>query len=108
MLSPAYRGRTLIVWMLWAAAYLIANSLNNLAVLLKTKGDYAGAEPLYRRALAIRERALGPDHPDTAKSLNDVANVLEETGRYGEAESLYRRALAIREQALGPDHLDGA
>jgi hypothetical protein len=29
LLSPAYRGRTLIVWVLWAAAFLIANSLNN-------------------------------------------------------------------------------
>ena len=29
LLSPAYRSRTLIVWALWAAAYLIANSLNN-------------------------------------------------------------------------------
>jgi putative MFS transporter len=29
LLSPAYRGRTLIVWVLWASAYLIANSLNN-------------------------------------------------------------------------------
>jgi putative MFS transporter len=29
LLSPAYRRRTLIVWVLWAAAFLIANSLNN-------------------------------------------------------------------------------
>ena len=29
LLSPAYRGRTLIVWVLWACAFLIANSLNN-------------------------------------------------------------------------------
>jgi putative MFS transporter len=29
LLSPAYRGRTLVVWVLWASAYLIANSLNN-------------------------------------------------------------------------------
>lgn len=29
LLSPAYRGRTLIVWVLWASAYLVANSLNN-------------------------------------------------------------------------------
>ena len=29
LLSPDYRGRTLIVWVLWAAAFLIANSLNN-------------------------------------------------------------------------------
>jgi len=85
-----------------------AASLSKQADEFNSAGRYGEAEPLYRRALAIRERALGPDHPDTAKSLNDVANVLEETGRYGEAESLYRRALAIREQALGPDHLDTA
>ena len=29
VLSPAYRGRTLIVWTLWAAAYFVTNSLNN-------------------------------------------------------------------------------
>jgi putative MFS transporter len=29
VLSPSYRGRTLIVWTLWAAAYFITNSLNN-------------------------------------------------------------------------------
>jgi hypothetical protein len=34
-----------------------------------------GAEPLYRRALAIQEKALGPDYPDTAISLNHLAGV---------------------------------
>lgn len=29
LFSPEYRGRTLIVWMLWASAYFIANGLNN-------------------------------------------------------------------------------
>jgi putative MFS transporter len=29
LLSNIYRGRTLIVWTLWASAYFIANSLNN-------------------------------------------------------------------------------
>ena len=29
LLSPVYRGRTLIVWTLWASAFFIANSLNN-------------------------------------------------------------------------------
>ena len=32
-------------------------SLNSLADLLSSKGDYAGAEPLYRRALAIRKKS---------------------------------------------------
>jgi putative MFS transporter len=29
LLSGFYRGRTLIVWILWASAYFVANSLNN-------------------------------------------------------------------------------
>jgi len=29
LLAPFYRGRTLIVWVLWASAFFIANSLNN-------------------------------------------------------------------------------
>ena len=37
-------------------------SLNNLAALFDSMGDYAKAEPLYQRALKIYEKALGPDH----------------------------------------------
>jgi len=40
----------------------VATSLNNLAGLLGAKGDSAGAEPLYRRALTIDEKTLGPPH----------------------------------------------
>jgi putative MFS transporter len=29
LLSPAYRGRTLVAWTLWASAYFITNGLNN-------------------------------------------------------------------------------
>jgi tetratricopeptide (TPR) repeat protein len=38
-------------------------TLNNLAMLYSRQGQYAKAEPLYQRALAIWEKALGPDHP---------------------------------------------
>jgi hypothetical protein len=34
---------------------------------------YAQARPLYERALAIREKVLGAEHPDTANSLNNLA-----------------------------------
>ena len=33
------------------------------------------AEPLYQRALAIKEKALGPNHPDVATSLNNLAEL---------------------------------
>ncbi len=57
-----------------------------------------------KRALAIREEALGPAHPDVALSLNNLAGLYDAQGRYAEAEPLYKRALAILEKALGPDH----
>ncbi len=37
----------------------LATSLNNLAGLYHAQGKYAEAEPLHKRALAIREKALG-------------------------------------------------
>ena len=71
-------------------------------------GRYGEAAPLYQRALAIYETALGNDHPDTANSLNNLALTYQFQGRYGEAEPLYQRALAIRETVLGNDHPDTA
>jgi tetratricopeptide (TPR) repeat protein len=76
----------------------------NLALLYRVQGRYADAEPLYKRALAIGEKALGPDHPAVAIRLNNLALLYRVQGRYADAEPLYKRALAIDEKALGPDH----
>ncbi len=69
-------------------------------MLYHAQGRYAEAELLYKRALEIREKALGPDHPDVANSLNNLASLYDEQGRYGEAEPLLKRALTILEKAL--------
>lgn len=37
------------------------------------RGKYKEAEPLCKRALEIREKVLGRDHPDVAKQLNNLA-----------------------------------
>jgi putative MFS transporter len=50
LLSPAYRGRTLIVWVLWASAYLIANSLNNWMPTLYTTVYHLGLPQALRAA----------------------------------------------------------
>jgi hypothetical protein len=39
------------------------------------------AEPLYRRALAITEKSLGPEHPNVAIRLNNLAVLLSDTNR---------------------------
>ena len=62
------------------------------------------AEPLYRRALAITEKSLGPDHPNVATALNNLAGLLRATNRLSQAEPLYRRALTIDEKSFGPHH----
>ena len=82
--------------------------LHETAFYLRDRGRYTEAEPLYQRAIRIREQLLGPQHPDMAYPLTNLANLYREQGRYAEAESLYQRALHIREQALGPQHLETA
>src|ERR1700730_6630482 len=47
----------------------------------------------------MREKTLGPDHPEVANSLSNLASLYEDQGRYAEAEPLYKRSLVIREKA---------
>lgn len=82
--------------------------LNQAGFMAHTIGQYTEAEPFYKSALAIREKALDPDHPNVATSLNNLAALYFAQGRYTEAEPLYQRALDIWEKALGPDHPDVA
>ena len=85
-----------------------ASDLNERAIKLGNAGRYSEAEPLYKQSLAIREKVLGPNHPDVAATLNGLAELYRAQGRYADAEPLYKRSLAIREKALGPDHPDVA
>ena len=50
----------------------------------------------YAVYMAIREKALGPEHPDVAGSLDSYAALLRQTARADEAERMEARANAIR------------
>ena len=54
---------------------ILVATLNNQAERYKEEGRYADAEPLYKRVLAINEKALGPDHPSVGLALNDLAEL---------------------------------
>jgi CHAT domain-containing protein len=56
------------------------------------------------RALEIREKALGADHPHVAGSLRQLASLHQIRGDFARAEPLYRRALTISEEMLGRQH----
>lgn len=86
----------------------LARLLNQAGYFLAQRAEYARAEPLYRRALAICEIAHDSGHPTVAIPLGNLAILLEDTNRLSEAERLYRRALAVDEKAYGPDHPDVA
>jgi tetratricopeptide (TPR) repeat protein/transcriptional regulator with XRE-family HTH domain len=81
-----------------------ADVLRRTGLYLYDHGLYSITKPLFQRALAIYERELGANHPDTARSLNNLAALYYAQGKYTEAEPLYQRALAIREQELGANH----
>jgi tetratricopeptide (TPR) repeat protein len=68
------------------------------------RAAYSQAAPLMGDALAIREKVLGPGHPDTGMSLNALALLLRRQGNFAAARPLFERALAIDEKVLGPEH----
>ena len=85
-----------------------ADIINYLGIALVQAGHYVEAAPHLNRTLAINEKSLGSDHPDTATSLNNLAELYRSQGKYAEAEPLFKRALAIFEKTLGAGHPDVA
>ena len=63
-----------------------ATARNNLAIVLDAQGKHEEAEAEHRRALALREQALGPDHPSITQSRNNLSIVL-----YGQGKARTRR-----------------
>ena len=61
-------------------------------------------ERIHRQVLAVRETALGKEHPDTLISMNNLASVLSIQGNYKEAKQIYQQALALMESELGKEH----
>ena len=83
-----------------SAAVGEVDSLNQKVGELYRQGKYSEALPLAERALAIREKELGPDHQQTASSIFNLAAQYVGLGNYAKAEPLFLRALAIEEKAL--------
>jgi tetratricopeptide (TPR) repeat protein len=75
---------------------------------LHQKGHYKETQPLLVKILAIKLKALGEEHPDTATSYCNLASNLNAQGKYREAEEGARKALAIHRKILGEEHPDTA
>ena len=66
--------------------------------------DYAEAESLLVQIRRVKERALGPDHPDLALDWHDLALLYGRQWRHSESVPFYQRSLEIRENSLDPLH----
>lgn len=82
----------------------LAERLDTWAEELRRRGKTAEALSICERALAIREKVLGPEDSKTLTSMNNRALMLYELGRYEESRSLHERTLELREKLLGADH----
>ena len=58
----------------------------------------------YFKALVIREKALGVEHPDTAASYNRIGVIYAKQGDYEKALEYFQKSLAIYEKVLGSEH----
>ncbi|HUA86374.1 MAG TPA: serine/threonine-protein kinase [Bryobacteraceae bacterium] len=66
-------------------------------------GLYIPAETQLTRALELRRRALGPDHPDTLKTTQTITDVLQRAGKYDAADALITTFLEA-ERRLGREN----
>jgi serine/threonine protein kinase/tetratricopeptide (TPR) repeat protein len=69
-------------------------------------GEYGSAEPHLRRALELRLKALGDEHPETLRLTSMLAVLRWRQGRLDEAEILGRQAFEVGRRVLGPDDPD--
>jgi tetratricopeptide (TPR) repeat protein len=81
-----------------------ASRLDGLSVALYRQGKYVEGIGPCRKAMEIRGKLLGADHPHYAQSLNNLALLYKAMGDHARAESIYREALAIWKKKLGADH----
>jgi tetratricopeptide (TPR) repeat protein len=82
--------------------FLVARAQNNLATLLRTKGDYQGAEQALVEALRIYQTGREPDQLDLAIAHHNLAGVFREAGDYERALEHADLAVTFKRNAVGP------
>lgn len=85
---------------------LVADLYHNLGGIEHAREAFAAGEPAARRAVEIRARILGPDHPMVAADRSALAALLDGQGKYEEAEALYEAAIGVLERMPGPPPIE--
>lgn len=85
-----------------------AAELTRSVVKLFAEAKYMEALPLAKRALELREAALGPDHELVQVSRLNLTEIYLATRKYSEALKLVERLLKTHEAKVGPDDAGAA
>jgi hypothetical protein len=73
--------------------------------MLHQQNKRAEAEAEDRAVLRLREKVLGPEHPDTLMARSNLAAGLADEGKYAEAEAENRTLINLKEKVYGPTSL---
>lgn len=79
-----------------------AACLNGLAIIYHSQKNYAAAEPLYQRALAIVESKAGAGHPRVGVLRKNLGELYRGQGRMADAAAQLHKAFEITEAQLPP------
>ncbi|BAZ15323.1 hypothetical protein NIES4071_71950 [Calothrix sp. NIES-4071] len=79
-------------------------SLEKIAALYKSQGQYIEAESILIQIVEITKRIFGEDHPDYIKSLNNLALLYYSQKKYTDASVLLINALETALTVLGEHH----
>jgi len=85
---------------------LRAWQLNNIGAVRGLRGERGAALLAQQQALALKEKALGHDHPDVGVSEGNIAVELAALSRNQEALTHVDRSVALLENGLGAGHPD--
>lgn len=78
----------------------IADTLHSLVALYSTRAQFAKAQPLFERELRAREKALGPEHPDTVATVGRLAQFYINQGAEPKAERLTNLLVTFAERKV--------
>ena len=98
--SPRFR----YLWRFHSLDEKVLNAVHKIASVLLDWNRHEKAEQMYQRALAGKEKALGPDHTSTLSTVKNLGTSYHIQGKLKAAEQMYQRALVGCEKTLEPDH----
>ena len=82
-----------------------SRELNTKVIKLFSEAKYDEALPLAKRALELRETALGSTHQDLIPLLSNLGEILKAKRKLGESRAYFQRAFDIAEKAFAEDDI---